>query len=74
MTPLGPSRRGVLQAGLGIDTVFLAAPALAAAAPGRKLVVLVLRGAMDGLSGSPPVADPATWRSAALSPSRRTRR
>ena len=59
MIPHLRSRRSLLKTGLGLGAVFLAAPALAAAAPGRKLVVLVLRGAMDGLSASPPIGDPA---------------
>ena len=49
-----PSRRSVL----GIGLTFLAAPALAASlAPQQKLVVIVCRGAMDGLSVSPPIGD-----------------
>lgn len=52
-----PSRRSVLGA-LGLGATFLAAPALAAQGGDRKLVVIVLRGAMDGLSAMPPVGDP----------------
>jgi uncharacterized protein (DUF1501 family) len=52
------SRRGVLGAGIGLGATYLAAPALAAAAGGRKLVVIVCRGAMDGLSVAPPIGDP----------------
>ncbi len=53
------SRRRVLAAGagLGLALPFGAAPAFAA--PGRKRFVLViLRGAADGLSMTPPVGDP----------------
>jgi len=53
------SRRAALKYGAGIGVTFLAAPALAALPEGRrKLVVIICRGAMDGLSVSPPVADP----------------
>ncbi len=57
MTHALTSRRRVL-AGLGLGATFLAAPALAAGAGGRKFVMVVLRGAMDGLSASPPIGDP----------------
>jgi uncharacterized protein (DUF1501 family) len=53
-----PSRRSLLTGGLGLGAVFLGAPAFAAAAGQRKLVVIVLRGALDGLSLAPPVGDP----------------
>ena len=50
-----PDRRAVL----GIGLTLLAAPALAGSPVARrKLVVIVCRGAMDGLSVSPPVGDP----------------
>lgn len=57
-----PSRRGVLAgaARLGLAVQFLGAPAFAAAdaAHGRrKLIVVICRGAMDGLSVAPPVGD-----------------
>jgi uncharacterized protein (DUF1501 family) len=58
------SRRGLLRMGVTMgDTMgvtFLVAPAaLAANAPtSRKLIVIVCRGALDGLSVSPPLNDP----------------
>ncbi|MBX3479256.1 MAG: DUF1501 domain-containing protein [Caulobacter sp.] len=57
----GLSRRGLLgaagAAGLGIS--FMGRSAFAAGdLAGRKLVVIVCRGGMDGLSVSPPVGDP----------------
>ena len=51
------SRRAFLGA-VGLGATFLAAPALAAQAGDRKFVMIVLRGAMDGLSASPPIGDP----------------
>jgi len=52
------SRRTALKLGAGMGVTFLAAPALAAMPEGRrKLVVIICRGAMDGLSVSPPYAD-----------------
>ena len=58
-----PSRRAALfaAAGLGLSVTFLGRQAFAAsegAAARRKLVVVICRGAMDGLSVSPPVGDP----------------
>ena len=54
----GLSRRRALQCGAGLGVTFLAAPALAALPEGRrKFVVLICRGAMDGLSVSPPIGD-----------------
>ncbi|WP_374570993.1 DUF1501 domain-containing protein [Phenylobacterium sp.] len=49
-----------LAAGLGFSVSFLGASARAADAglAGRKLVVIVCRGGMDGLSVSPPIGDP----------------
>ena len=58
MTPLPPSRRSVLSLGAGLGLTFMAAPAFADAGQ-AKLVVILCRGAMDGLSVSPPVGDPA---------------
>ena len=58
MSPPPLSRRSLFQTGLGLGATFLAAPALAASAPDRKLVMIGLRGAMDGLSASPPIGDP----------------
>jgi uncharacterized protein (DUF1501 family) len=53
------SRRRALKLGAGLGVTFLVAPAFAASAAARhKLVVIVCRGAMDGLSVSPPIADP----------------
>jgi len=53
------SRRGLLTAGAGLSFTLIAAPALAASAVGQsKLVVIVCRGAMDGLSAAPPIGDP----------------
>jgi uncharacterized protein (DUF1501 family) len=58
MTVPHPSRRAALMGALGVGATFLAAPALAAQAGDRKFVMIVLRGAMDGLSAAPPVGDP----------------
>lgn len=56
--PQALSRRGLLSLGGGLGLTFLAAPALAATPAGRrKLVVIVCRGAMDGLSVAPPIGD-----------------
>jgi uncharacterized protein (DUF1501 family) len=60
-TPL--SRRSALAtaAGLGLSVSFLGRAAFAAsdaALAQKKLVVLVCRGGMDGLSVSPPIGDP----------------
>jgi len=56
------NRRRVLAsaAGLGLSVTFLGRPALAdtdSALDKRKLVVVICRGGMDGLSVSPPVGD-----------------
>ncbi|HWM61450.1 MAG TPA: DUF1501 domain-containing protein [Rhizomicrobium sp.] len=51
-----PSRRRALQLSAGLGATFLLTPAFAAASK-RKLVVIVCRGAMDGLSVMPPVGD-----------------
>lgn len=58
------NRRRVLAsaAGLGLSVTFLGRPALAdadSALDSRKLVVVICRGGMDGLSVSPPVGDKA---------------
>jgi uncharacterized protein (DUF1501 family) len=58
-----PSRREALRGalGLGIAVEFLGGHAFAAsqgAQAGKKLVVIICRGGMDGLSVSPPVGDP----------------
>lgn len=54
-----PSRRGVLAAaaGAGLSIRLLGGRALAAEASGRKLIVVVCRGGMDGLSVAPPIGD-----------------
>ena len=56
------SRRGVLAgaAGFGLALELMAVPALAADAglARRKLIVVICRGGMDGLSVAPPVGDP----------------
>ncbi len=59
----GLSRRDALRGalGLGIAIEFLGGRAWAAsegAQAGKKLVVIICRGGMDGLSVSPPVGDP----------------
>ncbi len=59
--PLMNRRRALASAaGLGLSITFLGRPALAdadAALDRRKLVVVICRGGMDGLSVSPPVGD-----------------
>lgn len=59
----GLSRRLLLTRGLGAACCAAAAPlmtpVMVAAAPGEnRLVVIVLRGAMDGLAAFPPLGDP----------------
>jgi len=61
--PLDLTRRSALlaAAGAGVSISFLGRSAYAAAEGDlarRKLVVIICRGAMDGLSVSPPVGDP----------------
>jgi len=52
------SRRAAILAGAGIGVTFLLSPTLAAMPEGkRKFVVIICRGAMDGLSVSPPLSD-----------------
>jgi uncharacterized protein (DUF1501 family) len=62
MTVMIPTRRGLLaaSAGLGLSLQFVGVPALAADADlaRRKLIVVVCRGGMDGLSLAPPIGDP----------------
>lgn len=61
MTRLPLSRRHLLAAagGLGLSVGFMGRAAFADDAAGRKkLVTIVARGGMDGLSVSPPVGDP----------------
>ena len=63
LSNVGIDRRRAISGalGLGITIQFLAGRAWAAsegAAAGKKLVVIICRGGMDGLSVSPPVGDP----------------
>ena len=61
MTRFTPSRRALLAAagGLGLSVGFIGRAAFADEAVGRrKLITIVARGGMDGLSVSPPVGDP----------------
>ncbi len=55
-----PSRRRFLGLGAGLSLTFMGAGAAFAepATARRKLVVILCRGAMDGLSAAPPVGDP----------------
>jgi uncharacterized protein (DUF1501 family) len=65
LVPLrGLSRRALLARGLGAACCLAASPLVTplvvAAAPGEnRLVVIVLRGAMDSLAAFPPLGDPA---------------
>lgn len=52
-----PSRRTLFAAGFGLSLTFAALPALAAS-DRRKLVFVICRGGLDGLSLAPPVGDP----------------
>lgn len=58
---LSPTRRGVLAAaaGFGLSMQLMAVPALAADRDlaRRKMIVVICRGGMDGLSVAPPVGD-----------------
>jgi uncharacterized protein (DUF1501 family) len=63
MTLIPPTRRSALAtaAGLGLSVSFLGRAAFAASEGDlarKKLVILVCRGGMDGLSVSPPIGDP----------------
>ena len=65
MTPFHPklTRRSALlsAAGFGLSITFLGRRAFAASeaeSAKRKLIVIICRGAMDGLSVAPPVGDP----------------
>lgn len=53
------SRRAALGLGAGLSVSCFGLGAEAAGYTNRKLVVIVLRGAMDGLSATVPYADPA---------------
>jgi uncharacterized protein (DUF1501 family) len=59
--PFSPSRRGVLAtaAGFGLSLQLLAVPAIAAdtALNKKKVIVVICRGGMDGLSVAPPIGD-----------------
>jgi uncharacterized protein (DUF1501 family) len=62
-SPQTTSRRSLLlqAAGLGVSVSFLGGSAFAAADGAmarRKLVVVICRGGMDGLTVSPPIGDP----------------
>jgi len=63
MNAILPSRRGVLAgaASFGLALELLAVPALAADRDlaNRKVIVVICRGGMDGLSVAPPIGDPA---------------
>ena len=62
MNAFTPSRRGLLAtaAGFGLTVQLLGVPAIAAetAANQKKVVVIICRGGMDGLSVAPPIGDP----------------
>jgi len=61
MNAFNPSRRGVLAtaAGFGLSLQLLAVPALASdgALNRKKVIVVICRGGLDGLSVAPPVGD-----------------
>ena len=61
MNAMTPSRRGLLAtaAGFGLSLQLLAVPAIAADAAlnKKKVIVVICRGGMDGLSVAPPVGD-----------------
>jgi len=61
MNAFNPSRRGLLAtaAGFGLSVQLLGVPAMAADSDlnRRKVVVIICRGGMDGLSVAPPVGD-----------------
>ena len=54
-SPLALTRRGALAAGLG--AALFGSNAFAAAVNNRKLVVIIARGGMDGVSLIPPIGD-----------------
>jgi uncharacterized protein (DUF1501 family) len=62
MNAMLSTRRGVLAgaAGFGLALEFVALPALSADADlaKRKMIVVICRGGMDGLSVAPPIGDP----------------
>jgi uncharacterized protein (DUF1501 family) len=54
------SRRGLLGAGVSFYAwAHMGRPASAAGAKDPRLLVVILRGALDGLSAVPPISDPA---------------
>lgn len=56
---LNLNRRGLLVGGLaGVSLAFAGRSAFAEVEGGRKLFLIIARGAMDGLSVAPPVDDP----------------
>ncbi|HEX3366354.1 DUF1501 domain-containing protein [Phenylobacterium sp.] len=61
MNALTPSRRGLLAtaAGFGLSLQLLAVPAMAAdnELNKKKVIVVICRGGMDGLSVAPPIGD-----------------
>lgn len=57
-TAFDPRRRALLAGAAGMSVALLAAPHAHAAQPTKKLVVIVARGGMDGLSLIPPYGDP----------------
>jgi len=61
MNAITPSRRSLLAtaAGFGLSVQLLAVPAMAAetALNAKKVIVVICRGGMDGLSVAPPVGD-----------------
>ncbi|MBS0362869.1 MAG: DUF1501 domain-containing protein [Proteobacteria bacterium] len=61
MNAFAPSRRGLLAtaAGFGLSLQLLAVPAMAAdsALNRKKVIVVICRGGMDGLSVAPPIGD-----------------
>jgi uncharacterized protein (DUF1501 family) len=61
MNTITPSRRGLLAtaAGFGLSLQLLAVPALAADGElnKKKVIVVICRGGMDGLSVAPPIGD-----------------
>jgi uncharacterized protein (DUF1501 family) len=61
MNAFTPTRRGLLAtaAGFGLSLQLLAVPALAADGElnKRKMIVVICRGGMDGLSVAPPIGD-----------------
>lgn len=63
LSDVAPTRRAALTGalGLGVTLRFLGSPAMADTqfGAGRRLVVVICRGGMDGLSVSPPFGDPA---------------